>query len=407
MLEVVELNSIEQVGRYRLLWSELLGKTRSATFFQSLDWLEAYWHREGDGQRLRVLIVSLGSRPLGVVPLVVREEQSSLGAIRVLTYPLNDQGFTYGPIGPNPAATLVAAVRHIRDTRKDWDVFDLHHIDRFGTEKGRTRNAFRSAEMGIHVRDWRNLAIVEFGSDFEAGVGTKTLEKLKESERLLRSMGQVCHVRVRPGGAVLGESDRHWSVFNQIDLLGASTSESGQASPIAAIHKDLHGRAVDAGQVDMNLLMLNGKPIAGAYGYCCEGRIELLSLCEAKSWGGSAATVLMGRMLQDGIVREDESYALTGLARGLRRDWTTSTRPTQRCTHFRLLSPRAQLLRLQLSARATLGWDRLGRPRVLRELAVPQPVATAAATQDRAEGASVAESKQADASARPTFRVVG
>ena len=125
MSEVIEVNRIEDLEAYRLLWNALLPRTPGASFFQSLDWLTAYWHHFGQNQKLRVLIVHSGGRPIGIVPLTVIREFKKVGPVRVLTYPLHDWGSFYGPIGPEPAATLAAAMGHIRRTARDWDLIDL------------------------------------------------------------------------------------------------------------------------------------------------------------------------------------------------------------------------------------------------------------------------------------------
>ena len=57
MSEVIEINRIEDLAPYRLIWNSLLPQTRGASFFQSLDWLESYWRHFGQEQKLRVLIV--------------------------------------------------------------------------------------------------------------------------------------------------------------------------------------------------------------------------------------------------------------------------------------------------------------------------------------------------------------
>ena len=106
MTTIEEINDPVRLADLRPLWNHLLGETPGATFFQSCDWLECYWRHYGPGQRLRVLVVRDGQRPLGILPLVVRTERTRVGSVRVLTYPLHDWGTFYGPIGPEPAATL-------------------------------------------------------------------------------------------------------------------------------------------------------------------------------------------------------------------------------------------------------------------------------------------------------------
>ena len=66
MPSVHEVNQLNELAGYRLLWNALLSQASKATFFQSLDWLEVYWQHYGCDQRLRVLIVSAAGRPVGV-----------------------------------------------------------------------------------------------------------------------------------------------------------------------------------------------------------------------------------------------------------------------------------------------------------------------------------------------------
>ncbi len=47
MIRVLEINDPESLANHRLVWSKLLPLTPRGTFFQSLDWLLAFWHHHG------------------------------------------------------------------------------------------------------------------------------------------------------------------------------------------------------------------------------------------------------------------------------------------------------------------------------------------------------------------------
>ena len=128
MAEVVEINNLADLEPYRLAWSALLPQTPRASLFHSYPWLETYWKHFGHDQRLRVLVIrSLGST-IGIVPLCVRRERYQVGNVRVLGYPLSDWATWYGPIGPNPTASLSMALEHLRSTPRDWDMLDLRWV---------------------------------------------------------------------------------------------------------------------------------------------------------------------------------------------------------------------------------------------------------------------------------------
>ena len=145
MPSVEEINDIRDLAGYRLLWNSLLPQTGNATFFHSLDWLGVYWKHYGGNQKLRTLIVSAADRPIGIVPLVIRREQTRVGPVRTLTFPLHNWGTFYGPLGPNPTATLLAGLNHVRQTRRDWDLFDLRWVDKVGYDFGRTQRVMEFA----------------------------------------------------------------------------------------------------------------------------------------------------------------------------------------------------------------------------------------------------------------------
>ncbi|MGY8770287.1 MAG: hypothetical protein ACKVH8_17865 [Pirellulales bacterium] len=129
MPEVIEIRDIEDLDAYCFQWKSLFSQTRSASIFQTYDWLKAYWKHFGEDQQLRVLIVSSRGSIIGILPLVVRREQTRLGSLRVLTYPLADWGSFFGPVGPNPTATLLAGMQYISQTKRDWDLLDLRWVD--------------------------------------------------------------------------------------------------------------------------------------------------------------------------------------------------------------------------------------------------------------------------------------
>ena len=103
-------------------------QTPGARFFQSLDWLEAYWQPLAPTSVCGCLVYA-ADEPVGILPLVVAANGCGRAACGVLTYPLDDWGSFYGPIGPEPTATLIAGLGHVRRTDVDWDLIELPWVD--------------------------------------------------------------------------------------------------------------------------------------------------------------------------------------------------------------------------------------------------------------------------------------
>ena len=210
MVQVREINDIQELGELRPSWNSLLPQTARATFFQSLDWLECYWKHFGGEQRLRALVVYDGQqRPTGIVPLVVRRETTHVGTIRVLTYPLHDWGSFYGPVGPDPAATLRAGLEHVRRTPRDWDLVELRWVDPEDAGQGRTQQAMRGVGWRPRRQVWAETAMIELSGTWAEsfqGRGKKWRHNVMNCGRRLARLGEVNYIRYRPRGAADGPS---------------------------------------------------------------------------------------------------------------------------------------------------------------------------------------------------------
>jgi len=358
MLRVKEINSLAELQPYWLMWRKLLGETRGATFFQSPTWLEAYWLAFGHPGRLRVLIVYAGDETLGIVPLVVCHRRTRLGNCRVLTYPVLGPGLFYGPIGPNPTASLLEALRHIRQTPRDWDVLDLGTIDPT-VDCGRTQHALQRMGLSARRASTSLSAAVRFDSDWHtywASRSEQCRENVDWAESNLAAKGHVRYVHYRPGGAAADDDDPRWDLFRACVGLAAQGRNSLHmaAGPLAnpateTFFLDLHPMAVEAGAVDLHLLKVDETPVAFSYGYCVHGHTVAL---ESDSYSGTtfqgAGAVLKARLLQRCCSLGDHRYTFAaGSLRHLHR-WQTNLIAVERYTYY-APTARMQLLRFTQS----------------------------------------------------------
>lgn len=357
MLRITEISDAAELAGCRLLWKSLLAQTKGATFFQSLDWLEPYWRHFGQSQKLRVLVVRCGNEPLGIVPLVVRRERTKLGTARVLTYPLDHWGVFYGPIGPQPAATLMAALQYIRSQPRDWDLLSLRFVDRDGADRGRTERAlrfvgWRPAEEVDEQAPSVNLR----GSwhDYWASRDGHWRNNVSRSERRLAEQGEVVHLRYRPSGVAYGDCEPRWDLFDRCrDVARQSWQgcvKTGTTLSHASIEpylRDAHEAAARSGGLDLNLLLVGGQPAAFAYNYHYSGHVYGLRMGynSAVSRDG-AGTVLMRRMLEDSFARGDHTFDLGPSSLSCKKPWQTSVATSFRYTYF-AGGTRAQALRIK------------------------------------------------------------
>lgn len=361
-IDVHEINDIGQLDAYRLWWSALLGRTRGATFFQSLDWLEVYWRHYGDptgpNQRLRVLIVRAAGRPIGILPLVVRVEDTRAGHVRVLTYPLENWGSTFGPIGSDPTATLSAAMRYLSRTPRDWDLLDLRWVDADGDDHGRTQRAMDAAGFSPQHQPWDQAAVLEINGtwdDYWQSRPQKWRENLRRDHRYLSQLGNVTYLRYRPEGAAHGDDDPRWDLYQQCVGLarrswqgGSTTGNTLSHASVADFLRDAHEAAARAGSLDLNLLMVDDRPAAFTYNYCHDGRVYGLRMgFDPELATAGPGRVLQWMMIEDSFRRGDCLFDLGSGSLDSKRYWQTKLVTSYRHTYFPITDVKAQLLRLK------------------------------------------------------------
>ncbi len=358
MPSVVEVNDPAELASYRLLWNSLLPRTGNATFFQSLDWLEVYWRHCGSDQKLRTLVVAAAGRPIGILPLVVRKERTRVGAVRVLTFPLHDWGTFYGPIGPNPTATLLAGMRHIRQTRRDWDLVDLRWVDKIGCDFGRTQRVMQSTGFRPWEQPWARAAVVDTSGTWDAywkGRTKKWRHNVRRLKRRLAKQGEVTHLRYRPEGEACGDGDPRWDLYDACLDIARKSWQGSSTTGTTLCHesvepflRDAHAVAAKAGALDLNLLLVGGTPAAFAYNYCYRGSLFGLRVgFDPELSAHGPGTVLQQMVLEDSFRRGDHLYDLGIGSLDYKRHWETSQVTSYRYTHFPASATRAQLLRLK------------------------------------------------------------
>jgi len=354
---VREINNLAALRLYTKAWQDLLAATPGGSFFQSYDWFAARVADAGTQVRPRVLIVSNANGPIGILPLLVSEQQRGPARFRVLGYPLSDWGAIYGPIGADPRTTLTTGLEHVRATPRDWDVLDLAWVDRDHADGRATRRAL--AECGLSSREvlHATTAQVELTGDWKAYWASRKSHwrtNVRRSEKRLAARGEVRHVRYRPAGSAHGDDDPRWDLYDACVTLAARSWQSGSDSgttlstpSVAPLLRTIHEAAVRHGSADVNLLLIDEVPVAFAYNYVYQGSVYGLRMgFDRQACEDGAGSVLLCRALQDSFHRGDRIYDLGPDYLDCKRPWYTRLVPTYRYTHFPWHSPRAQAMRL-------------------------------------------------------------
>jgi CelD/BcsL family acetyltransferase involved in cellulose biosynthesis len=357
MLDVHEINRLDELDAHRAAWRGLLHETPNYSFFQSLEWLEATWRNYPLRQRLRVLVLRRDNQPVGIVPLCVRTERRKLGRLRVLTYPLDDWGTFYGPIGPDPKAAIRAAVQHIANTPRDWDFIDLRWVDEAADEFLTLGEALREAAFDFRVRPRMEVRMCRFADGWDAYQKSRSRNwrrKMRLDIEALERAGPVRLVRHRPGAGE-AEYQRDDEIFDVCQRLAEHTwqaeaeSQSTLCSPrVRDVFRRVHHAAAALGMLDVNILYVGDAPAAYNYNYIADGRVYGLRCgYDATLELEGCGRVLLYKMLEDGFRRGDVEYNFGPGRQAYKERFATEMRYAYTFRHYARYSLRSQILNLR------------------------------------------------------------
>jgi len=372
MPRVLEFNSIADLNPYRADWSRLLRQTPGGTFFQSFDWLEVYWRHFTADQQLRVMVVLENDSVSGIVPVAVRKIKTKFGSCRILTYPFDDWGSFYGPISPNPAATLTATLEHVQQTECDWDLIDLRWVDADGQDNGRTEHALTSAGLAFQTFAWEQTALIDLTADswddYLQSRSGKARQTYRRAEKRIAAEGDIQYVRYRPAGEAAGEGDPRWDLYDHCVAIAERSWQGSSTDGTTLSHaevrdflRDCHAAAARCGSLDLNLIYLSGQPAAFAYNYCYRGWVYSLRLgFDPGVSNKGLGRLVMGRMIRDSFDLGDQQIDMGIGTLDCKTYWLTSLAKSYRYVYYAPNSPRAQLMRL---SNQVSGWfeDRFER----------------------------------------------
>ena len=360
---VTEINRIDQLAEYKSLWSSLLEQTAGASFFQSLQWLEIFWKHFGSSRKLRVLVVEREQEPAGILPLVVESEQTRVGVLRVLTYPLNCWGSYYGPIGPDPSGTLRCGLQHVQNTPRDWDLVELRWVGAVGTDPNYPGRVMR--EVGMYqlktILDRTAIVDMQAAGSWEEYLAAKTSKwrnNFRRWRRKLEQQGKLSWERYRPAGTAGGEDDPRWDLYEECNAIAAQSWQGSSTTGTTISHEsissflqEVHVAAAKHGAVDLCLMRLDGKPLAFAYNYYHKGSVYGLRVGydEDKSRAG-AGNLLYARVIEDGFQRGDQTHDLGVGSLEIKRYFISYIRPIYRYSYYHPMAIRAQLIRIKRAA---------------------------------------------------------
>lgn len=370
-LHVECVTTLAELAPHRAAWNRLAAQTAGAQFFSTYDWLETYWRHWAGTQELHVLLVRDGDELASIVPLVVRTERRRIGRLRVLTFPLDDWGSFYPPLGPHPEAALAVVVAHLARSRRRWDVLSWRWLDPAQRSTVALRAALSAAGLRTYDSVRQTTALIDLPeqyADYLAGRGTKFRNNLRRWERRVSELGAVRFVKHRPRGAEAGDADPRWDLYETCERIAAQSWQGASTTGTTLSHesvraflRDAHASAVALGAADLNLLYLADEPVAFEYGYAWQGvKFSLRFGYNGEVCQAGLGNLMWLETIKAGIAAGDRTFDLGPGSLEYKRHFATRTADCLTCDHFRRFAPRAQAVALKHAL--TQWWSAPGAP---------------------------------------------
>ena len=316
---------------------------------------------------MRVLVVRSEGKPIGIVPLCVHTERYHIGEVRVLTYPLSEWGTWYGPIGPNPSASLFMAMKHLQETPRDWDMLDLRWAGAEPGQSNPTGHSLRAIGWQAEQRDYQQTSIMQLeGTDWEtyrARLSKKWRHELGRQQRGLKRDYRVSVERHRPLGASLGDGDPRWDLYdNCLDIAehswqgDSTTGNTLSHSYVREFLRQCHRVAAKLGMLDMVVLKLDDQPAAFQYNYQFDGKLFGLRMGFDRNFAKQGVgKALMGWTLEDSFERCDRVIDMGIGDYKFKQRFRTGVETSQRYTYYPWQAWRGQSVRLSNWVKSRLG----------------------------------------------------
>ncbi len=181
------------------------------------------------------------------------------------------------------------------------------------------------------------------------------LRRFRHAEQSSPSRARSRYVRYRPLGRPHDDGSPRWDLYDACEELARRSWQGAATDGTTLSHeavrgflRETHQAAAAAGAVDLNLLLIDGSPVAFVYGYYHRGYVYGLRRgYDAERCRAGAGNVLLAYTLRDSFARGDRIYDMGVGSLESKRYFQTRLLPILRFSHFPPLAARTQLLRLK------------------------------------------------------------
>lgn len=339
-MQVLEYHSLEAAAELREPWDSLLAQTPDASFCQSWDWLSVHYRHVAHCQQLLVLAVVDAGEVIGILPLSIERQRRKFGQLRVLKLAGDCWVSFTGPISRNPRQTLAVCFDHLRRRVHSYDLLELNELRIAPLPSG-------SALPTLPLQPRSDVALIDLSDDWETywesrKANANRRRNIERCERRLSERGTIEHVRHRPLGTAHGDDDPRWDLYDACESVARRSWQSGLTEGNTISHgsvrdflREAHQTAAACGALDMNVLLLDGEPLAFVYGYHHRGYFDLIRAGFHPEFARLApGNALWTRLIRDSFDRGDRVLDLGRSCLDYKQIWLNRIETQQQLSYY-------------------------------------------------------------------------
>ncbi len=279
-LTIRVVTALEEFKGLALEWELLLNTAPRHSLFLTWEWLY-YWakHYLGDN-RLRILLAFDGhERLVGIAPFYLRTTRArGLISVRELRF-LGSEAVCSSYLDlivneQHKPAVLQSLYRYLfNEARGEWDILTLSEVPAESSTLDLWNELFDEAGKVGEVVNTTSCPVILLPEDlctYRAGLGRSKRYSLQRKTKYLQEAGRAEYSRATIPADVEAAFE---SVVTLHQQRWSSRSGGGVFTDERArrFHRDIVGVLSERGRVSMDLLSLDGRPIAGIYGFVYQG----------------------------------------------------------------------------------------------------------------------------------------
>jgi len=270
---VARIEDLHAFESLRTEWDALLSESGEKDVFLSWEWLFAWWKNIGKHSEnlLWLLTIRDGEKLVGIAPLMLNIKRKAFFALRRIENIGNPESDVSGIISIEPEKSADAILNYLNKYSHAWDLLELNELSLSSQTTHHFLAGLEKSQYGL-IKDFDKhfyIPLKGTWAEYYNSLSKNLRHNLKRRKKRAKEMGTVTYNQYSGNSLT-------WERFQTIIELSKKSNfpDLYDSEYILSFHKDLIELMRSAGWAQIEILSIQGQPIAFQYGFAFDGRYE-------------------------------------------------------------------------------------------------------------------------------------